>query len=268
MKRNFNFLLELTEKWWFFLVLFAAQFFLFPITTKNFEFSEFGIIIGKTLSNSLMGDFKNYYLYFQFSTIIILLVLFIFKNRFKRFFTIYVIISYVLFGFLQNIGITEEYGISIMTINLIMFLFVGLSWINELLNQKNDYSFNNLNWKTSWLVAISLICFWWPLNWKTLEFSPDLYLFIDNGSSLAFCAMTPIYLIIMIFNLPNINFATFRITSLIGLIIGFYNMMNFSNPNTYNIAIMHLPLVIVSIYSLILSYKKHTTMAKMHAQPT
>ena len=124
MKRNFNFLLELTEKWWFFLVLFAAQFFLFPITTKNFEFSEFGIIIGKTLSNSLMGDFKNYYLYFQFPTIIILLVLFIFKNRFKRFFTIYVIISYVLFGFLQNIGITEEYGISIVTINLIMFLFV------------------------------------------------------------------------------------------------------------------------------------------------
>ena len=268
MKKNIKTLEKLTEKWWFFVILFVAQFILFPIATKNFDFSEVGRIIGKTLSNSIMGDIKHYYLYFQLSTIIIFLLLIVYKNRVRRLFTLYVIISYVLFSLLQNIAITDHYGISIVTVNLVMFLFVGYSWCNELLNQKNDYSFSNLNWKTSWLVLISIICFWWPLNWETLKFSPDLHLLIDNGSSLAFCAMTPIFLTIMTLNLPNVNILTFRITSLIGVIIGVYNMMNFLNPITINIAVMHLPLLIVSIHSLILSYKKHTTKAKMHAQPT
>ena len=247
---------DFTTKWWFFLILFGSQFLLFPIATNNFEFSEFGKIIGKTLSNSIIGDLKGYYLYFQIPTLIIFLLLIVYKNRIRKLFTLYVIISYLLFSLLQNIAITEHYGISVITINFVMFLFVAYSWTIELLNPINEYTFSNLNWKTSWLIVIAILCFWWPLNWKTLEFSPDISLLIKNGSSLAFCAMTPIFLIILTLNLPKVNYTTYRITSLVGVIIGAYNMMPFFNPRTVNIAVMHLPLLLISVYALVLSYKK------------
>jgi hypothetical protein len=237
-------------------VLFSAQFVLFPITTQNFEFSKVGEIIGKTLSNSFMGDLKNYYVYFQIPSVIVFLLLAIFKNKVRKLFTTYVVISYVLFSFLQNIAVTEKYGLSVVTINVVMFLVVCYAWFKELTEQRNEYSFQNLNWKTSWLIVMSVLCFWWPLSWKTLEFSPDPLLLINNGSSLAFCAMTPIFLSIMTFNLPNVNVGTYRITAVIGGVIGLYNMLNLFNPNTVNIAVIHLPLLVVSIYAFILSYKK------------
>ena len=129
---------SLTEKWWFFMILFVAQFMLFPITSQNFDFSEIGKIIGNTLSNSIMGGLKQFYLFFQIPSIIILLSLIVLKNKVKKLFTIYVIISFILFSFLQNIGITEEFGFSIVSINVIMFLFVGYSWFNELMNLNNE----------------------------------------------------------------------------------------------------------------------------------
>ncbi len=249
---------SLIEKKWFYIVLFGAQLVFLPIATKNFEFSEIRNILGKTISNSIMGSLKSYYPYFQIPSLLILIALVVLKNKMKTLFTIYVIVSYVLFSFLQNIAITKEYGLSIASLNVVLFLFVAYAWFHELLHSKNEYSFNNLNWKTSWLIPISILCFWWPLNWSTLEFTADISLFLSCGSSLAFCAMTPIFLSILTFNLPNVNSTTYRITALVGFIVGCYNMMNFANPKTTNIAIMHLPLLIVSIYTLIIGYKKNT----------
>ena len=247
---------SLIEKKWFYIVLFGAQLILLPITSKNFEFSEIGNILGKIFSNSIMGSLKPYYPYFQIPSLLILIALVVLKNKVKTLFTIYVIISYVLFSFLQNIAITKEYGLSIASLNVVLFLFVAYAWLYELLNLKNDYSFNNLNWKTGWLIPISILCFWWPLNWNTLEFTTDITLFLTCGSSLAFCAMTPVFLSIMTLSIPNVNITTYRITALVGFIIGCYNMINFVNPKTTNIAILHLPLLIISIYTLSIGYKK------------
>lgn len=76
-----------------------------------------------------------------------------------------------------------------------------------------------------------------------------------SGSSLAFCLMTPVFLTIMTFNIPKINIATYRVTAIVGVIIGLYNMMNFQNPKLIQVAILHLPLLIISIYALIRSYR-------------
>ena len=56
-------------------------------------------------------------------------------------------------------------------------------------------------------------------------------------------------------NLHKVNIATYRITAIIGVIIGLYNMMNFFNPHTVFLGVVHLPLLIISLYSAILSYR-------------
>jgi len=70
--------------------------------------------------------------------------------------------------------------------------------------------------------------------------------------------MTPAYLAILTLYYPKVNIATLRVTSLVGTIIGFYNMMtNFLiDPGKlwWN-GVLHIPLVVISIYALVLSLK-------------
>lgn len=244
---------KITKKWWFFVILVALQFVLLPFSTKNFSFERIGEIISATLRNAPQVKMVDSYIYFQILAIAMLILLFIFKNNFKKNFTLYVTASYIAFAFIQNVAITEKYGFSVATINVIMFLFVACVWVMELLKSENDYSFSNLSWKHSWLIILALIAFWLPLEKGKFDFSLSHFLY--SGSSLAFCMMTPVFLAIMTINFPKINIVTYRITAIVGLIIGFYNMMNFQNPHTVNLAIMHLPLLIISLYAMIRSYK-------------
>ena len=246
---------KITKKWWFYIIVLFAQFLILPYASKNFNFTEIGNIISTTLSKSLFGELQDYFIYFQIISIILFLLLFILKNNVKKIFNFYVFISYVIFAFLQNIAFTEQYGLSIVSVNVVMFLLVAYVWLREFIHSENDYSFGNLKWSNCWLVILAVICFWWPMDWGTLQIDFHIKHLLYNGTSLAFCAMTPIFLTIMSLNIPKINIVTYRITALIGAIIGIYNMINFFNPITVNIAILHFPLLIISFYSLIMSYK-------------
>ena len=71
--------------------------------------------------------------------------------------------------------------------------------------------------------------------------------------------MTPVYLGILTLYYPRVNMVTLRITSLLGVIIGFWNvlvsfLLNFDI--LWWFGVLHLPLVFISIYALILSFKK------------
>ena len=255
MRKKNQMLEKLTGKWWFYIIMLFAQFLILPYSSKNFNYTQIGNIISTTLNKALLGELQDYFIYIQVTSTVLFMLLFIMRNKVKKIFNVYVFISYLLFTVLQNIAFTEKYGLSIVSINIVMFLLVAFVWLRELINSENDYNFINLNWKTSWLIILSLICFWWPMNWETLNIDFQIKHFLFNGSSLAFCAMTPIFLTIMTLNLPRVNVVTYRITAIIGTIIGLYNMMNFTNTHTSHIAILHLPLIIISTYSLIMSYK-------------
>jgi hypothetical protein len=246
---------KLSKKWWFYAILFLSQLLIPPIATKNFDISKWGEIIRVSLGRSIINSLFAYNIYFQLIAIIMLICLFIFKNRIKKIFNVYVILSYILFAFGQNIAITESYGLSVITINVIMFLLVAYVWLIELIDGKNDYSFSNLHWKYSWMILFALFAFWCPINSASLQIDFHPKYFLINNSSLALCLMTPVFLTIMTLNLPNVNFTTYRITAVIGLIIGVYNMFNFSNPSLIWIGVLHIPLLLISLYAFILSFK-------------
>jgi len=192
MKKGTNKLERVTTKWWFFAILISMQFLIMPFSTKNFNFERIGDIISVTLSNSFQLRMYNYYSYFQLISIVILLLLFILKNKFRIVFEIYVFISYLCFAFLQNVAMTETYGFSMVTINVLMFLFVAYFWLKELICPENDYSFSNLKWRNSWLIPLAFIAFWAPLTKGVFDF--NLRYLLYSGSSLAFCLMTPVFI--------------------------------------------------------------------------
>ena len=126
----------ITRKWWFFVILVISQFLFLPYASKNFQVEQINTIIYTTLTNSIQLKISSYSVYFQILSLIILVLLIVLKNRMKLIFNLYVAVSYILFAFVQNIAITEKYGWSIVTVNVIMFLFVAMCGSSKYFNRK------------------------------------------------------------------------------------------------------------------------------------
>lgn len=250
---------SITRKWWFILLLVLIQF-IPAYMSKGYDPStNIGEMTYYILYHSLM--FTVDFLFPVFKAIPILLVLSIifFKNRATRWFSVYAGISYLLFAFLQNIAVTEEYGLAIFPNNIVMFLIVAAFWFWEAFVQRNDFTLHkHPAWKY-WVVPFAFLAFWYPANLTTLmpDFNP-IYL-LTNGAGLAFCMMTPLYLAILTIYYPRVNIATLRVTSIAGIIAAFYNIL-FSFFVVASVywwnGILHMPLVAISVYGLILSFRK------------
>lgn len=238
----------------FFVILVLAQFVLMPFASWNFDPTNIGTIIIVTLSNAPQVNLGRLNILFQSLSLLILILLLVMRDRFRTLFNIYVAVSYLLFAIIQNVAFIDEYGFSFVTVNVVMFLLVAYVWIREALHSENHFDFSNLRWKYSWMIVLALFAYICPFTMQgQLDFNP-LHFFSRNTTT-AFCLTTPLFLTILTLNLPKINIVTYRITAIMGFIIGIYNMAPFSNPNTVWMGVLHLPLLIISLYCAIMSYR-------------
>ena len=248
----------ITGKWWFFLIFILIQFIIPPYASKGYKLGEQGMVIGEILGHPIAHNFTKLYPVFKIIPIILVISIFFLRNKVTRLFSFYAAISYVLFAFLQNIAVTEKYGLGIVTINFLMFLVVAALWFWEVIARKNDFTPRKQPLWKYWVVPIAFLAFWYPLNMNTLrpDFNP-LYLF-TNMAGLAFCMMTPVYLGILTLFYPRVNIAALRVTSLVGIIIALYNIIAIF-PNLRVLwwnGVLHIPLLAISIYALVLSLQK------------
>lgn len=243
-----------TRKWWFFVILLSAQSILLPIVSRNFDPQNVAGMVSTTLGKAVQNHLGNLNILFQSLSVLMLVLLIAFKNKVRTLFNAYVAVSYTAFAFIQNIAVTEQYGFSVVTINFAMFLFVAYVWIRETLHPKNNYDFKPFQWKYAWMIVLALFAYYCPFTHHG-EMDWGLAHFFMRNTATAFCLTTPLFLTILTLNLPKVNIVTYRITAIIGVIIGLYNMMNFFNPHTVFLGVVHLPLVIISLYSAILSYR-------------
>ena len=243
-----------SRKWWFFVILLVAQSVLLPIVSRNFDPQNVSNMVSVTLGNAVQNNLGNLNILFQSLSLLMLVLLIVFKNKVRTLFNAYVALSYTAFVFIQNIAVTELYGFSVVTVNFAMFLFVAYVWIRELFNPKNNYDFSNFHWKYIWMIIFALFAYLCPFT-SHGEMDWNLAHFFTRNTATAFCLTTPLFLTILTLNLPRVNIVTYRVTAIIGVIIGLYNMMNFFNPHTVFLGVVHVPLLTISLYSAILSYK-------------
>lgn len=256
---------SITRKWWFF-VLFILLAFVPPYTSKSYDWMEGGFnwmesptgqIILSALQNTMA--ITNISPLFQIIPVILVISLVFLGNKVARLVSIYGTISYVLFAFLQSTAITEKFGFGIAISNLVMILMAATFWAWEVIAVENDFTPQKQpTWKF-WVVPLAFLAFWFPMNPETLmpDFNP-IY-FLTSRSGLYFCTMTPVYLAILTMYWPRVNMATLRVTSLVGVLIGFSTMLVFFVwfPTVFwwN-GVMHIPLFTISIYGLALSLRK------------
>jgi len=245
----------ITRKWWFFLFFILLQL-IPPYASKGYKMSEWGFVIGDILSHSFIFSRVQLYPIFKIIPILLVVSIIFLKNRIVRLFSIYAGITYVLFALLQLIAVTEKYGLGIMVNCLIMFLTVATFWFWESVAKKNDFTPQKQPIWKYWVIPLAFLAFWEPINTETLmpEFNPIYILTSDAG--LAFCMMTPVYLSLLTIYYPRVNTATLRVTSLVGVIIGFYHLFDFLSPKGWWLGTLHIPLLTISIYGLVLSLRK------------
>lgn len=98
----------------------------------------------------------------------------------------------------------------------------------------------------------------------TPDFSPLHAIFGPAG--MAFCLMTPVFLAILILCYPRANLVTLRVTGVFGVIIAFYNLMYLAmDLSRWWSGVLHTPLFLVSLYAVILGYKRQPAMEEAHA---
>lgn len=248
---------RITRRWWFFLLFFLIQF-IPPYASKGYKPEEWGNVISHALSHAIVYQHPQIYPIFKVIPLILLIGIFVFRNKAARLFSIYVSISYVLFAIGQSIAVTEKYGVAICTINLIMFPTVAVFWLWEAVVMKNDFRPTKIPLWRYWVVPLAVLAFWYPINWRTGRPDFNLLYIFTSPAGVAFCMMTPVYVGLLTLYWPKVNMATLRVTSFVGLIIGLYNMLNFfirPGRNWWN-GVLHLPLLTISLYGLIISLKK------------
>jgi hypothetical protein len=115
------------------------------------------------------------------------------------------------------------------------------------------YVFQKLAAWRYWLLPFILLAFWFPMSAEAgPDFSPSLLLTSSFG--VMFCPTAPVVIALLTLIYPNVNKPVLRVTSFVGLIIGFFNVLSFFVMPGYSLwlLILHTPLIFISLYGLML----------------
>ena len=246
---------ELLHRWWFLVLVLFPQV-IPPYTTKGYEFYDWGLVNAYILTHPIKSIFSEYSLFFQVTPLLLIVLIFIAGRKMSRIFNAYVSICYFIIAFVQSISITDRYGFSVCTANLLSFMILARFWFYESLFPKSQLVIRKPISLQSILLLVSFIPFSCPINPITLlpDFNP-LNIF-TSGTGLSFCMVTPLFLSILILSFPSVNQTVFVATSFMGVIIGIGNMVLefIIYPEYWWIGILHIPLFIISSYGLWLSF--------------
>lgn len=255
---------QLSRKWWVYFLL-SLILFIPPLTPTGFvKFSELVKIV-KYNAEFIIAKKEILIPYMPIFHIFIILVFFflvIHKNKFGKAFSIITGLHFILLGYQQGFAITEKYGIILYPNVILLVLIIAFNWFWEAKIRKVDFSLIQLQPKNLWLILVAIFSFWNPDKFGNYS----LLLFLTSTSPVAFCMMYSIYLVTLVVLFPRINIPMFRIISFLGILngivaIGMGFFFDDRNEGIYW-SLLHTPLIIVSIYSLILGFKQYKNIPK------
>jgi hypothetical protein len=159
----------------------------------------------------------------------------------------------MIIAFLQSVAVIEDYGLSIITSNFVIFLFIGIVWMKETFRPKNNFTFMKLPRWRYWPVPLAILAFWFPAGPQGApNFNPAYLLTSDFG--VAFCLTTPVVVTILTLIYPRVNKQLLTITCSAGVLYGIFNLLiPFFWPVAWWVSgVLHIPLFSISLYGLLL----------------
>lgn len=251
----------LTHQWWFYggvLVLF----FLPAYASTPFDPRETPELVKTVLSHSLVYSAVPTMMWpiFKIAPMVLIAGVLWFGRRMGRWLALYAAVNFALVAVLQHMALTTSYGFVVITGNLVVYSVVALVWLWEAVVQENDWRVPHEPWGRVWVVPLAIFAFWLPVNPVTFGPTFNPWYLVANDAGLAFCMMTPVYLALLVRYFPRVNMATLRVTAFAGFVTGLFNMVMWfgAYQEFWWIGVVHLPLVLISLYAFALGWRAET----------
>ena len=245
----------LTGRWWFYVLLFLVAFVLSPpYASRGYSWPEIPDVIGEGLSHAAIYELVRLawpaaLLHVLALAVIAAVVLW--GERAAPAFDLWAFATYLAIAVGQSTGISERYGLVVLTGNMVMALLVAFSWAWECAVGRNRFRREYLAKRRLWLVPLAAWAYWSPVE----PFQLDPCYLLLGYFGVAYCLTTPVVLTLMALYYPDVNVPAMRLTAFLGLIFG---VINVARPLTagptptaiWEGTILHLPLLITSAYAL------------------
>lgn len=251
---------RVSRRWWFFLILLVL--FFFPAyTSQSFNPAETPQLVIEVLSNPVAYTAPVLFPLFKLVPAVLIAGLVLAPRRFSRWFYTWVGVHLIAIAVFQDMGVTESYGFAVLIGNLLIYALIGLFWLRAArgpngakLNLARPLPF----WRY-WVILPALFAFWYPVSTAAGIPSPNFapLRLVINEAGLTFCMMLPVYLAVLILNVPRVDKTLLRVSGFVGAFTGLLNVVEFLLIPMYGpwMAALHLPLLILSGYAFILSFR-------------
>lgn len=212
----------------------------------------------EVILNLLMVSVDPYKVFapiFHVATIVVIVLIVILQERMSRVMAAYLGLNYLVIAFAATMGTTQKYGFVIHTGGLVTSVILGIAWITVAVRAELETSLTRSPSRHYLLLPLALLAFWAPYAPHGMGVRPDfnpLLFLVSPDYGLSFCFTTPVFLFLLILFYPNVNALAYRMTAFSGLLNGLVNLTHFFNPELRWMGVLHLPLLILSLYALIL----------------
>jgi hypothetical protein len=254
---------SIKQRKWLYPVLYTAFFIIsmLPLyTEKPYPPQETQDVIVNLLMVATT-PYKAYAPIFHILTILMIILIAWQPAKMGRVWAGYMGLNYLIIALVQTMGTTEQYGFVLHTGGMVMYVVLGLVWLVVAIRNELHTSFRSVSWQHLLLLPLAILAFWAPYtasgNGVQPNFNP-LLLLVSQDYGLTFCFTTPIFLFLLILFYPQVNVLAYRLTAFNGLLYGVFNLTHWFTPGLRWMGFLHLPILIISVYALILPqiYKK------------
>jgi len=259
-QRSYTVFRAVSQKWWFYLLL-LLLFFLPTYAAQPFDPRATPLVIQQVLKDPLIYRYPLLMPVSKALTILLIGAVFIFGNRVRPVFNVCITVVYLGLALFQTTAVTLDYVFVAFCGNLVLVFVLALGWGLETLVERNDYSKRGIPFWKWWVAPLALLAFLAPVSSNTLAPDFNLLRMLSNPACLTYCMLTPIVIAILTLFHPTVDLPLLRLMSFVGIIFGLVNVITWFviSPEGYWMGILHLPLLLISVYGFVLSLNRFSS---------
>ena len=240
------------KKW--FKILLVLIMFCPLITEQKYNPQYTTDVIGSVLKHPYINNIGLGLIITKIILLVVCLLPLLMKEKSCKYILGYYGVILLFVGLFQNMSNTE-YGFTFIIGNMIVQYIVSICCFNDVIKSKSKISKEDLNKKAIWIIPLMILAFLMPYIIENSKIIPSISTIFTNEAGVTYCMITPVIIGMLILFSKNIDKATINIISFVGLSFGIFNMMTWFGFNIKDwwMGILHLPLLIISIYGLKIS---------------
>ena len=227
--------------------------FLRPVTDAIIDRSDCPDIFSVVLSNPYTLSYPEYFTCSKVAWIIALLCGFV---GFNAPLCLYAIVYMLLIGTFETMADTADWDYVWLVSNAVAMYFVSFYFVYELFSKQNHFSWKNLKKSRLWLIVLLVFLVWKPIriDGTICDWDFSMEQFISNNAGTSFVCVGPSLLIMLILFYPHVNKSLFGLLTFVTSLLGSISLAVAISKSQIPFAIMHIPVLFVSLYGYYLYF--------------